>query len=56
LPAEELSKQKWIKQSSKAPVTVLKELIARYDNWINTGGIRTSIAGPLDWELEEEEA
>jgi hypothetical protein len=55
MPAEELSKQKWIKQSSKLSTTVLKELIVRYDRWISGGGVRTSIAGPLDWEEEEEE-
>jgi hypothetical protein len=52
-PAEELSKQKWVKQSARVPVTLLKELINRYDRWVNGGGVRASIAGPLDWEEEE---
>jgi hypothetical protein len=55
LPAEELSKLKWIKQSSKTPVATLKDLLVRYDAWMHGGGVRTSLAGPLDWEQEEEE-
>lgn len=34
-------------------MTLLKELISRYDRWVNGGGVRASIAGPLDWEEEE---
>lgn len=54
LPAEELSKAKWIKASAKTPVSVLKELIARYESWQRGGGIRASLAEPLAWEEDEE--
>lgn len=52
--ADELSRSKWIK-SSKAPVSVLKELLVQYDAWMQAGGTRASIAGNLPWEEEEEE-
>ncbi|EMD37450.1 hypothetical protein CERSUDRAFT_50694 [Gelatoporia subvermispora B] len=53
LPADELSKTKWIKLVAKTPVTLLKDLILRYDAWIQGGGTRTSVAEPLAWEEEE---
>ena len=37
----------------KTPVTILKELIARYDAWLKSGGTRASMADPLPWEHEE---
>ena len=52
--ADELSRSKWIK-SSKASVSVLKELLVQYDAWMQAGGTRASIAGNLPWENEEEE-
>ncbi|KAI0949506.1 hypothetical protein AcW1_009097 [Taiwanofungus camphoratus] len=54
LTAEELSKTKWIKSVSKVPMTILKDLILRYDAWIQSGGTRQSVADPLPWEEEEE--
>lgn len=53
LPAEELSKSKWIKIASKIPNTLLKEMLVRYDAWSDGGGARTSLADPLGWEDEE---
>ena len=53
LPAEELSKTKWIKMTGKTPNAVLKELLIRYDAWSEGGGTRTSLADPLGWEDEE---
>ncbi|KAG6372348.1 kinase-like domain-containing protein [Boletus reticuloceps] len=53
LSADELSKTKWIKSASKVNVSVLRELILKYDAWIQNGGSRASLAGPLDWEDEE---
>ncbi|EAU91279.2 STE/STE20/YSK protein kinase [Coprinopsis cinerea okayama7 len=50
LPAEELLKTKWIKSISKVNVSILKDLILR----LQQTGPRASLAGPLDWELEEE--
>lgn len=54
LPADELAKTKWIKSVSKTPVSMLKELIIRYDTWIQGTGPRASLAGLLPWEEEEE--
>ncbi|WAQ85822.1 hypothetical protein PtA15_6A451 [Puccinia triticina] len=42
--AEELCKHKWIKSISKAPLSPLKDLTARYSRWINSGGVRQSLA------------
>ncbi|KAG8742506.1 hypothetical protein FRC10_001340 [Ceratobasidium sp. 414] len=46
LPAEELAKSKWVK-STKASVSILKDLLARYESWTSKGGVRTSLAGPF---------
>ncbi|GAA5957989.1 hypothetical protein JCM3765_006225 [Sporobolomyces pararoseus] len=45
--ADELSKSKWIKSASKLPMVLLRELIVRYVSWIQSGGQRTSIVGPI---------
>ncbi|MBW0476180.1 hypothetical protein O181_015895 [Austropuccinia psidii MF-1] len=42
--AEELMKHKWIKSIAKAPLSPLKDLTLRYSRWINSGGIRQSLA------------
>ncbi|KAA1101461.1 hypothetical protein PGT21_020750 [Puccinia graminis f. sp. tritici] len=42
--AEELCKHKWIKSINKAPLSPLKDLTARYSRWINSGGVRQSLA------------
>lgn len=49
--AEELNKSKWIKSSSKTPVSVLKTLLNRYDQWAQAGGVRQSLADPAPWEI-----
>lgn len=54
MTAEELGKSKWIKSVSKEKVSVLRELILRYDAWAQGGGTRQSLAEPLDWEQDEE--
>ncbi|KIJ61355.1 hypothetical protein HYDPIDRAFT_177095 [Hydnomerulius pinastri MD-312] len=51
--ADELAKTKWIKTVSKVNVSVLRDLIVRYDAWMQSGGSRASLAEPLDWESEE---
>lgn len=38
----------------KVSVTILKDLILRYDAWTKGGGVRASMAAPLPWEEEEE--
>lgn len=53
LSADELSKTKWIKAASKLNVAILKELIHRYEVWMQGGGARASLAEPLEWESEE---
>lgn len=54
LTAEELGRTKWIKATAKEKISVLRDLILRYDAWMQSGGTRQSIAEPLDWEKEEE--
>ncbi|CDO69195.1 hypothetical protein BN946_scf185042.g97 [Trametes cinnabarina] len=54
LSADELMKTKWIQSVRKVPVTILRDLILRYDAWIKGGGTRASMAAPLPWEEEEE--
>ncbi|EIN11301.1 kinase-like protein [Punctularia strigosozonata HHB-11173 SS5] len=54
LSADELLKTKWIKSAARTNVSILKELIMRYDAWKQTGGTRASIADPLAWEEAEE--
>ncbi|KAJ3737313.1 Pkinase-domain-containing protein [Lentinula guzmanii] len=49
LPADELLKTKWIKSTAKVPVSFLQELVRR----LQQAGPRDSMAGPLDWEVEE---
>lgn len=46
LSAEELSKSKWIK-SAKGSVSILKELLNRYESWTSKGGVRASLASPF---------
>ena len=54
LPAEELLKTKWIKSASKTPVTILKDLLLRYNTWIRTGSKPSDLSEPLPWERESE--
>jgi serine/threonine-protein kinase 24/25/MST4 len=42
-----------MKSVSKANVSTLRELILRYDAWMQNGGTRNSLVEPLDWENEE---
>ncbi|KAG6907910.1 hypothetical protein DXG01_006965 [Tephrocybe rancida] len=50
LPADELSKLKWIKSIAKVNVSILKDLVVRFEQ----AAKRASLAEPLDWEEEEE--
>ena len=45
--ADELSRSKWIRAANKVPTTLLRELIAKYGEWVNAGGVRTSIIGDI---------
>jgi serine/threonine-protein kinase 24/25/MST4 len=55
LSADDLSKTKWIRGSAKTPLIALKELITRYEAWHKGGGMRMSLAEPLEWEQDEED-
>nr|GAT57616.1 STE/STE20/YSK protein kinase [Mycena chlorophos] len=50
LPAEELSKTKWIKTFAKTPTSVLQDVVRRLEQVER----RASLAEPLDWEADEE--
>ncbi|KAK9898292.1 Pkinase-domain-containing protein [Cystobasidium minutum MCA 4210] len=41
--AEDLSRSRWIRSSSRVPTTLLRELIVRYGGWVSAGGVRMSI-------------
>lgn len=55
LSADELLRTKLMlsKAAAKTPVTILKDLICRYDEWVQDGGTRMSMAGPLPWEDDD---
>jgi protein-serine/threonine kinase len=53
LPAAELLKLKIIKQTAKTSTGILKELIARYEAWRKSGGVRQSIA--VNGEIADED-
>lgn len=59
LPAEELSRTKFIRACAKTPTSVLRELLAQYASWTQAGGVRTSLIqgkdGPLALHLASEE-
>ncbi|KAF7321282.1 STE/STE20/YSK protein kinase [Mycena kentingensis (nom. inval.)] len=50
LPADELSKTKWIKSVSKVPTNLLQEIVRR----LEMAEKRASLAEPLDWEEDEQ--
>ena len=54
LPAEDLLKTRWIKTASKTPITILKDLLLRYNTWIRTGSKLSDLSEPLPWEREIE--
>ncbi|KAG9002564.1 hypothetical protein FRB95_008445 [Tulasnella sp. JGI-2019a] len=57
LTADELAKAKWIKNSSKVPITLLKELLVKYTGWVQQGGVRDSIvADTTDFERQSFDA
>ncbi|PWZ01611.1 kinase-like protein [Testicularia cyperi] len=49
--SEELAKHKWIKNSAKVSVAILKDLINSYNAWTKAGGMRMSLIGAeaADW-------
>ncbi|KZV63027.1 kinase-like protein [Peniophora sp. CONT] len=53
LPAEELLKTKWIKATSKTPVTILKDLLLRYEAWSKSSSEAADLNEPLPWEQDE---
>ena len=55
LPAEELSRTKWIKAQSKTPLSVLNELIMKYQNWKESGGQRQSLAPGVGANVDEDD-
>ncbi len=54
LPAEDLLKTKWIKSASKTSITILKDLLLRYDTWVKAGSKPSDLSEPLPWEKESE--
>lgn len=51
--ADELMRSKWIKSAGKLPMALLRELIVRYVQWIQSGGQRMSIVGVSGGGIEE---
>lgn len=54
LTAEDLLKTKWIKSASRTSVTILKDLLLRYDAWVKAGSKPSDLSEPLPWEKESE--
>ena len=55
LSAEELGKQRWIKAQAKTPLTVLNELISRFQAWIETGGQRQSLVPGVGASVDDDD-
>jgi protein-serine/threonine kinase len=55
LPAEELSKTRWIKAQQKTPLTGLNELITKFQAWKESGGQRQSLAPGVGARVDDEE-
>ncbi|OCF60050.1 STE/STE20/YSK protein kinase [Kwoniella mangroviensis CBS 10435] len=53
--AEELQKQKWIKNNQKSPLTALNELIGKYQAWKQSGGQRQSLAPGVGASVDDDE-
>ncbi|KAI0305784.1 hypothetical protein B0F90DRAFT_1815350 [Multifurca ochricompacta] len=52
LTAEDLLKAKWIKNAARTPITLLKDLLLRYDAWVKAGSKPSDLSEPLPWEKE----
>lgn len=52
--AAELLKTKSMKNSAKVPTLILRELIARYEAWRKSGGVRKSLAMGGDLDVDDE--
>lgn len=55
LPAEELSKTRWIKNQAKTPLTQMNDLVIKYQQWKESGGQRQSLAPGVGANIEDEE-
>ncbi|CEH15447.1 ste ste20 ysk protein kinase [Ceraceosorus bombacis] len=51
--ADELAKAKWIKSFAKTSTATLKDLIANYNAWTKTGGMRMSLLGAETADLSD---
>ena len=55
LPAEELSKLRWIKNQAKTPLTGLNELLVKFQAWKDSGGQRQSLAPGVGANVDDED-
>lgn len=55
LPADELSRHKWIKSHAKIPLTTLSELIQRFQQWKEQGGQRMSLAPGVGAQVDDDD-
>jgi len=55
LPAEELSKAKWIKAQSKVGLQGLNELIVKFQQWKESGGQRQSLAPGVGARVDDDD-
>ncbi|PWN41867.1 Pkinase-domain-containing protein, partial [Ceraceosorus guamensis] len=51
--ADELAKAKWIKSFAKTSTATIKDLIANYNAWTKTGGMRMSLLGAETADLSD---
>jgi protein-serine/threonine kinase len=55
IPAEELSRMRWIRMSARTPLTSLGELITKFLHWKDSGGQRQSLAMGVGASMEDDE-
>lgn len=54
MSAPDLLKTRCMKIASKTPISILRELISRYEAWRKSGGVRKSLAMGGDIDLEDD--
>jgi protein-serine/threonine kinase len=54
LPAEELSKMRWIRQQAKTPLTAMNDLVLKYQAWKEGGGQRQSLAPGVGASIDDD--
>ncbi len=54
LPAEELSRLRWIRQQAKTPLTAMNDLVTKFLAWKDSGGQRQSLAPGVGASVDDD--